>query len=125
MSYQSITPRRHRYLQRDYLGNRSEDDSPLASYHLDVQYWARTAKKRMHEHCQSLLKAVANPRMLAIAIDDIGRKRIMKEDVELASIPNFYPWELLREIQKRVLNGSFRRGKYTKHRIPKPGKKGF
>jgi len=125
MPYQSITPQRHRYLQRDYLGNRSEDDSPLISYQLDVKFWARIKKKQMHEHCQSLLKAVANPRMLAIAIDDIGRKRIMKEDVELASIPNFYPWELLREIQKRVLNGSFRRGKYTKHKIPKPGKKGF
>jgi len=61
--------------------------------------------------------------MLAIAIDDIGRRKILDE--EQAAIPNSYPWELLREIQKRVLNGSFRRGKYKKHKIPKPGKTGF
>ena len=89
MPYESISPLRHRYLQRDYLGNRSEEVDPIVSYGEDVSDWARTEKSRMHEHCQSLLKAVANPRMLAIAIDDIGRKRIMKEDVELASIPNF------------------------------------
>jgi hypothetical protein len=122
MSYQSISPLRHRYLQRDYLGNRSEDDSPLVSYHHDVQHWARTAKKRMHEHCHSLLKAAANPRMLAIAIDDIGRRKILDE--EQASIPNWYPWEWLREIQKRLLNGSFRPGRYKKHKILKPGKTG-
>jgi hypothetical protein len=123
MPYQSISPVRHRYLQRDYLGNRSEDNSPLGSYHHDVQQWVRTSKERMHQHCHSLPIAVANPRLLSVAIDDIGRRRILSE--EEASIPNWYPWEWLREIQKRILNGSFRRGKYTKHKIPKPGKKGF
>ncbi len=124
MSYQSISPLRHRYRQRDYLGNRSEEVDPLESYRDDVENWARTAKARMHEHCQSLLNAVANPRMLSIAIDDIGRRRILGDD-PYVSIPNWYPWDWLRDIQKRILDGSFRRGKYTKYKIPKPGKTGF
>ena len=60
MPYQSISPLRHRYLQRDYLGNRSEEVDPIVSYGEDVSDWARTEKSRMHEHCQSLLKAVAS-----------------------------------------------------------------
>ncbi len=125
MSYQSISPLWHRYRQRDYLGNRSEEDvNPIASYGEDVSEWARTKKLRMHEHCHSLLKAVANPRMLAIAIDDIGRRKLLGDDPRV-SIPNWYPWDWLRDIQKRVLDGSFRRGKYMKFKIKKPGKKGF
>lgn len=125
MLYQSISPLRHRYLQRDYLGNRSEETvNPITSYGEDVSEWARTKKSRMHEHCHSLLTAVASPRMLAIAIDNIGRKKILGDDPRV-SISNWYPWDWLRDIQKRVLDGSFRSGKYAKHKIPKPGKKGF
>ncbi|MDA0918499.1 MAG: reverse transcriptase/maturase family protein, partial [Planctomycetota bacterium] len=125
MPYQSISPLWHRYRQRNYLGNRSEEDvDPIASYRKDVSGWARTRKSRMHEHCHSLLKVVANPRMLAIAIDDIGRRTILGEDPRV-SIPNWYPWEWLREIQKQILEGSFRSGKYMKYKIPKPGKMGF
>jgi len=124
MPYQSISPLRHRYRQRDYLGNRSEEVDPLESYRDDVENWARTTKKRKHEHCQSLPNAVANPQMLRIAIDDIGRRKILSDDPRV-SIPNWYPWEWLRDIQKRVLDGSYKRGKYTKHKIPKPGKTGF
>jgi len=124
MSYQSISPLRHRYRQRDYLGNRSADVDPLESYRDDVENWARTTNKWKHEHCQSLLNAVANPRMLSIAIDDIGRREILDDDPR-ASTPNWYPWEWLRDIKKRVLDGSYRCGKYTKYKIPKPGKTGF
>ncbi|WP_218934130.1 reverse transcriptase domain-containing protein [Rosistilla ulvae] len=60
--------------------------------------------------------------MLAIAIDNIGRRRIIRD--EYASLPNWYPWDWLREIKNQLLDGSFRRGKYTKYKIPKPGKKG-
>lgn len=124
MPYQSISPLRHRYLQRNYLGNRSEEFDPIDSYGEDVSQWARTKKSRMHEHCQSLLKAVASPRMLTVAIDDIGRRKILGDDPQV-SIPNWYPWDWLRDIQKCVLDGSFQPGKYIKHKIPKPGKKGF
>jgi len=74
MPYQSISSQRHYYLQRDYLGNRSEFVAPIKSYQEDVEQWALTAKNRMHEHCQSLLKAAANPRLLAEAINQIGRR---------------------------------------------------
>ena len=124
MTYQSLSPLGHRYRQRDYLGNRSEDVEPLVSYRDDVENWARTSEKRMHEHCQSLLDAVANPRMLSIALDDIGRRKILGDDPRVA-IANWYPWDWLRDIEKRILDGSFRRGKFTKYKIPKPGKAGF
>jgi len=62
--------------------------------------------------------------MLSIAIDDIGRREILDDDLR-ASTPNWYPWEWLRDIKKRVLDGSYRCGKYTKYKIPKPGKTGF
>lgn len=124
MSYQPISPLRHRYLQRDYLGNRSEDVNPLKSYKEDVAEWAHTKKSRMHEHCQYLLTAAANSKLLAVAIDDIGRRKILGDDPQV-SIPNWYPWDWLRDIQKRILNGSYDRGKYTKYKIPKPGNNGF
>lgn len=124
MPYQSISRKRHNYLQRDYLGNRSELVDPIKSYHEDLNQWARTAKKRMHEHCQCLLKAAANPRLLAVAINKIGRYEMLGDIAELAD-PNWFPWDQLRNLQKEVLSGSFRRGKYRKAKIPKSGKEGF
>jgi len=67
MPYQAISRQRHNYLRRDYIGNRSEFVDPVESYQQDVHGWARTAKNRMHEHCQSLLDVVANPSMLVRA----------------------------------------------------------
>ena len=126
MPYQSISPLRHRYLQRDYLGNRSEEVDPIVSYGEDVSDWARTEKSRMYEHCQSLLKAVANPRMLAIALDQVFRAKILSDTTDVEFLNWYwYRWNWLREIQKRILNGSFRPGSYKKHKIPKPGKTGF
>ena len=85
---------------------------------------ALVAKNRMHEHCQSLLCVVANPRMLARSIDDIGRKKILGDEGP-AGLPGWYPWSWLRELQTRVLNGRFRSGKYQKFQHPKIGKEGF
>ena len=123
MPYQSISSQRHYYLQRDYLGNRSEFVAPIKSYQEDVEQWALTAKNRMHEHCQSLLKAAANPRLLAEAINQIGRYEILGEIANSAP-PTWFPWEQLRNLQKEVLSGSFRGGKYRKVKIPKIGKEG-
>jgi len=121
MSYQSISPLCHRYLQRDYLGNRSEEDvDPIGSYRTDVSQWARTKKTRMHQHCKSLLKATASPVLLVNAIDDIGRRKILG-DYPPDLISNEHLWGWLRDLQKRVLNGSFQRGQYKKYKIPKPG----
>lgn len=123
MPYQSISHQRHNYLQRHYLGNRSESEDPIGDYNVDVEQWARTAKNRMHEHCQCLLKAAANPRLLAEAIDKIGRFEILGDIAK--EVPfNWYPWDHLRALQKQVLNGSFRRGKYRKAKVPKIGKEG-
>ena len=91
MPYQSISPQYHRYRQRDYLGNRSEElVDPIGAYKIDVEQWARTSKKRMHEHCQCLLKAAANPRLLAAAIDKIGRYEILG-DVAKELPSHWYP----------------------------------
>ena len=124
MPYQSISRQRHNYLRRGYIGNRSEFVDPVESYRKDVHGWARTAKTRMHDHCQSLLDVVANPSMLARAIDDIGRKKILGNEGP-AGLPDWYPWSWLRELQTRVLNGRFRSGKYQTYKHPKIGKEGF
>ena len=124
MPYQSISRQRHNYLRRGYIGNRSEFVDPVESYRKDVHGWARTAKTRMHDHCQSLLDVVANPSMLARAIDDIGRKKILGDEGP-AGLPDWYPWPWLRELQTRVLNGRFRSGKYQTYKHPKIGKEGF
>lgn len=125
MPYESISKQRHGYLRRDYVGNRSElGVCPILSYEEDVRGWARTAKSRMKEHCQGLLECVANPRLMAKAIDEIGRLEMIG-DVELSIVPNYYPWEWLRYLKESILTGEFRRGLYVKHKIPKIGKQGF
>jgi hypothetical protein len=124
MSYQSISRRRHNYLRRDYLGNRFSDVDPLESYNLDVERWARNAKTRMHDLCQDLLRAAANPSLMAIAIDQIGRREILGEHADYFA-SHQYPWDWLRNIQQRILDGTFRRGRFIKVKIPKIGKSGF
>ena len=121
MPYQSITPLRHRYLQRDYLGNRDDDADPLGAYYEDVHQWARTAKTRMHIHCQCLLKAAVNPRLMSAAIDQIGGWKALEDYDE----GGFCHWEALRGLRNDVLSGLFRRGEYRRVKIPKPGKTGF
>lgn len=125
MTYQSISEKRFRYLRRDYLGNRSEErGDPIDSYHKAVRGWARTDSSRMHEHCQDLLRAAANPRLLADAIRDIGRAEVLGDGPWVEG-PDWFPWSWLRDIRDRVLGGTFRRGKYRKFEIPKVGKQGF
>jgi len=124
MSYQSISPKQHRYLARDYLTNRSENANPLKSYALDVKGWAQTSVPNMREHCSRLLETAINPPMLGEAIKDIGRKKLIGDDLQ-SNNPKGLPWYWLRELNKRVLSNEYRVGKYKKCRIPKPGKSGF
>ena len=123
MSYQSISPKQHRYLARDYLTNRSEKANPLKSYALDVKGWAQTSVPNMREHCSRLLETAINPPMLGEAIKDIGRKKLIGDDLQ-SNNPKGLPWYWLRELNKRVLSNEYRGGKYKKCRIPKPGKSG-
>lgn len=123
MSYSSISTLRHRYLKRGYLDNRVGKYSPLENYQLDTHWWARTSKERMHEHCQDLLKALANPVMLNESLEEIGFKfgdKGLPKNIDLKRLH----WQWLRDIQRRILDGTFRRGPYHKVVIPKPGKSG-
>ena len=124
MSYQSISPRRHRHLARDYLTNRSEKANPINSYALDVKGWAQTSVSRMQDHCSRLLETAINPPMLGEAIKDIGRGKIIGDDLQ-SNNPKGLPWDWLRSLNKRVLSNEYRVGKYKKCQIPKPGKSGF
>lgn len=123
MPYQSISEQRYEYLKRDFLGNRSVTSDPLASYQEAVKGWARKSKKNMHEHCQLLLRAAANPPMLARALDDVGRLAALgvKEQAECLE---YYPWDWLRDIETRLKTKQFKRGPYETVRIPKRGKAG-
>ena len=123
MSYSSISPLRHRYLKRGYLDNRHGEYTPLECYQTDADRWARTSSERMHEHCQDLLKVLANPVMLNEALHEIGWRIGSKgypDNLDLSG----YQWPWLRDIQRRILDGTFRRGPYHKVVIPKPGKSG-
>lgn len=123
MPYQSISANRYRHLCRDFLGNRSEMWFPLDSYKKAVSGWARKSKQNMHQHCRLLLQAAANPAMLAAALDGVGRRAALSCDEEVECL-NFYPWKWLRKIQARIMNRQYRKGKYEKVQIPKPGKSG-
>ena len=61
---------------------------------------------------------------MAIAIDQIGRREILGEHADDFG-SNQYPWDWFRNIERRILDGTFRRGKFTKVKIPKIGKSGF
>lgn len=123
MPYQSITPKRLEYAKRDFLGNRSEESDPLGSYHEVVTYWAFKSKKNMHELCQLLLRAAANPPMIARAMDDVGRLAALGVKVQAECLV-WYPWDWFRDIETRLKTKQFKRGKYEKVKIPKRGKAG-
>ncbi len=125
MPYQSISALRHRYLQRDYTGNRSEEPvDQLESYRKDVSGWARTSKSRMHKHCQTLKTVAANPGMLQGALNKLNWQNDLF-GLSKNEFITWHRWGYLRDLQKDLLNGNFRRGKYLKYKIPKPGKTGF
>ena len=118
MSYKSISTQRHRYLRRDYTGNRSEElVDPLESYQIDVAKWVLNNPSRKQSHCKALMKVVANPSMLDIAQQHLGiSTRLLERGPDM--------WKWLRDLQTRLLSQTFERGEYEKYEIPKPGKPG-
>ena len=129
-SAQSQQARKHRRhyarLQGCYLGNRvSEYSPPLPAYELAVTDWALKSKANMHEHCKTLLQAVANPMMLEPSLAELLPKlRLSPNEQEMLACSSG-KWDWLRGLQTALLNQEFTTGKYQKYKIPKPGKQGF
>ena len=123
---EGVQRRNYNRLQSCYLSNRVKTDSkPLPAYERAVQDWALKSKAKMHEHCITLLEAVANPMMLDPSLNELlPRLRLKKAEKEVLSCPSA-KWEWLRGIQHDLLHQSFRRGKYQKYNIPKSGNRGF
>ncbi len=119
--------RQYSRLQSCYLSNRVRElYGPLEAYKLAVKEWALFSADRKHEHCQTLLAAVANPMMLNISLEKLMPKLIRRDaDLELFLHDSSAKWNWLRGLQRDLLENSFRRGKYEKYKIAKPGNSGF
>ncbi|MDA7878308.1 hypothetical protein N9B39_02030 [bacterium] len=84
-------------LQGCYLGNRVSDDSlPLPAYELAVTDWALKSKANMHEHCKTLLQAVANPMMLEPSLAELLPKLRLSPDEHEMLACSSGKWDWLR-----------------------------
>ena len=118
---------RYRRLQRCYLRNRKDPYSkPLPAYENAVMSWALQSKAKKHEHCETLLRAVANPMMLNVSLRELipKLKRREKEFGHIESDPSG-KWNWLRNLQTSLIEETFCRSKYQKYKIPKLGKQGY
>ena len=124
---ETMTKQQYWRLQSCYLSNRvREHHKPLEAYELAVKDWALTSVDKNHEHCRTLLKAAANPMMLNISLKELKPKLIRRDpDLEECSRHPSCVWPWLRNLQQSLLDCSFRRGRYEKYKIAKPGKSGF
>jgi retron-type reverse transcriptase len=122
-SYGSISKQRHRYLVRELVDNRGGDFCPLQSHQELIDQWAFLSSANLHNHCQDLLKLAANPALLMIALSELGRIQVLGESGTDEFTNQIWAW--FRDLGKRLLGRTFRRGEYHKVQIPKPGKRGF
>ncbi|MDC0294651.1 reverse transcriptase/maturase family protein, partial [Mariniblastus sp.] len=126
-SEQDSKHRRHyARLQGCYLGNRvSAYSPPLPAYELAVNDWALKSKANMHEHCKTLLQAIANPMLLEPSLNELLPKlRLAQAEQEMLAC-KYGKWKWLRGLRDVLLKQQFTTGKYKKYKIPKPGKQGF
>ena len=110
-----------------YLSNRvSEHCKPVPAYERAVGDWALQSKANRHEHCETLLQAVANPMMLDASLSELMPKLKRREqELENCETDSSMKWRWLRAVQQALLDKKFRRGKYEKYKIAKPGRTGF
>jgi hypothetical protein len=122
-----ILRRHYNRLQSCYLGNRVKAYSkPLPAYERAVKDWALQSKEKKHEHCETLFQAVANPMMLDASLNELGpRLRLTQDEKEILNSGSSAMWAWLRGIQYDLLHKYFRRGKYQKYKISKPGNQGY
>lgn len=114
-------------LRRVYLSNRVIDGcNPEVAYQIAVDGWALKSKAKRHEHCQSLLQAVANPMRLDASLRELHTKlRLTNDEQEWLCGDPSCKWMWLRGVQDELLRRDFSAGKSRKFKIPKPGKAGF
>ena len=105
------------------IDNRGGDFYPFESHQTLIDKWAYLSRARTHAYCQDLLKMAANPTLLMIALEELGRNQLLGESGNAEFSSQIWAW--LRDIQKRLLSGTFRRGPYRQVQIPKAGKTGF
>lgn len=123
--YERTLLRKYNRLRRCYLSNRVPRKMKHAqAYNEAVETYALQSKKKMHEHCQTLLQAVANPMMLEPSLAELRPKvRLSPNEQEMLAC-KYGKWSWLRGLQAVLLNQQFTTGKYQKYKIPKPGKQG-
>lgn len=127
MPYEGISDYWHRRLQRGYMANRKriEDTCPLEDYEADVARYARLSKRKMREHCASLLQVLANPAILDSGLEKLDWKSWIRQEYRKDFLDCEGPkWQMLRGLGQEISDGTFQPGKYKKVSIPKIGKSG-
>lgn len=118
---EEFTEQDFRRLRRVYRENRIHPDlTPLEAYEISVTRWARTSPARMARHCSDLLSIAANPVMLNEALGDLEERHgraVFKKTV----FQKDGCWDELRYLESLIHQGRFRRGRYKKVLIAKPG----
>ena len=127
MPYEGISDYWHRRLKRGYMANRKriEDTCPLEDYEADVARYARLSKRKMREHCASLLQVLANPAILDSGLEKLDWKSWIRQEYRKDFLDCEGPkWQMLRGLGQEISDGTFQPGKYKKVSIPKIGKSG-
>ena len=124
--YERTLFRKYNRLRHCYLSNRVHQTMKHdLAYKEAVETWALKSKANMHEHCQTLLRAVANPMMLEPSLAELRPKlRLSQNEQEMLACSSG-KWDWLRGLQAALLNQQFTTDKYQTYKIPKPGKQGF